>query len=333
MADLAPELVARAAFAKVGGGDPAWHALDTAVEAVADLTPWTDTFIGDRTGSWGAFESRRPLVPAKRWAERRKACDDAFSDKHWKEGPWQVEGRRILTQVVPAYTRVLKDLDEALEKIEGPTKAKVHRRAHADLALGRFWFSMSRFHLHALGLYASEIERFRPAPGFGQIKEYVCTYVPAIRMSDCLEAYDGRRISPEQEAAHAPPPELRRPHEQGNLLLIPTSDPDYRAQRDLERVLANLDPRLKAHALDMIESAKRVMARFAKTPWGWTTYYTEAVTFIWEPVEGGEEFTYRPGKGPKGETDVPTTPPDVPGGPTTPGGGPGSGPGGPVTPR
>jgi hypothetical protein len=273
------------------------------------------------------------LVQDKRWRERQRPCDDAFLGMEWGEAQWRGEGRRILTQCVPAYTRTLRELEETVQRIEDG-KVKVHRRAHADLLLGRFWLSMSRFHLHALGLYAAEIERFRSKPGPGAIDGYVITYVPAIRLSDCLEAYDGRRISPEKEAQNAWPAEHRQPNEQGNLLGIPWNDPDYRAQRDLERVLANLDPRLKDDALDMIEAAKRVMARFAKSPWGWTVYYTEADTFIWHPVKGGTSTPYRPGKGPTGEPeDPPETPPDVPGGPTTPGGAPPSGPSGPTTPR
>jgi hypothetical protein len=115
-------------------------------------------------------------------------------------------------------------------------------------------------------------------------------------------------------------------HQQGNLLDIPLKDPLFRARRELDRVLLHLDERLKPHAIDMIESARRVMERYARTPWGWTTYYTVAYTFVWHPVP--------PEKGPTGPMGPvgPTPTSEEPQAPVTPGGGGSSG-GGPTTGR
>jgi hypothetical protein len=247
--------------------------------------------------------------------------------------------------LVPLHNAAIQDLDDALAKVNAPGAAPVHPRRRADLTLGRFWMAMSRFHLHALGLYGAEIDRFRPA-GATDKDHYLFTYVDAIKLSDCLDAYDGRVLTPELEARYASvaalAPQDRHPHTQDNILPIPLNSPDYRARRDLEQVLKNLDPRLRADALDMLEAAKRVMERYAKTPWGWTVYYSVAVTFIWDPVPVGPGRQRRRGDpAPSDPDDPPTTPrdkePKKDPRPTTPGGGPkpggpGSTPGGPTTP-
>jgi hypothetical protein len=92
-------------------------------------------------------------------------------------------------------------------------------------------------------------------------------------------------------------------------------------------VLKYVDPRLRRRALDMIFSARRVMADYAESGWGWTTYYSIAYTFIFLPIP------HAPGPPPErpGEVVPPPPPPTTPRGPaTTPGG---SSPGGPTTGR
>jgi hypothetical protein len=159
----------------------------------------------------------------------------------------------------------------------------------------------------------------------GRVDRFLVTYVPTIRMSDCLDAYDGRTLSPRDEARYRrwTPPTARE--YQGNLLAIPEDDPNYRARRGLEPVLRHLDPRLRRRALDMILAGRGVMRRYARSGWGWTTYYCDAVTFVFEPVE--VERGSRPATG---EGSKPPPRPTTPRGPGAGGGS--SSPSGPTTP-
>lgn len=350
--ELAPELVARADFEKVGAGDRAWDAVDRAVGRLVDDTPWA------RSGSnvaWGAFDGRRAVRRNDRWRARHPPLDTLES--YMRPGTyWRTEGHRILTQVLPLYAKSIEDVDEALAEADRPGGKRPHPRARADLALTRFWLAMSRFHLHALALYTTELERFRPPEETVATGEFSVAYVDTIRLSDCLDAYDGRRVSPEREAEHEralgtpdKPPEGKRRRGntgwgaavleglQDNFLLFKEDDPDYRARRDVEKVLKNVDARLRSDALDMIQAAQRVMERYAKTPWGWTVYYSVANTFVWEqgwtPKGGWGRGGGSSGGGPTTPKDKPTEPkpPPPPGGGTTPGSAPSS-PGGPTTP-
>ncbi len=88
-------------------------------------------------------------------------------------------------------------------------------------------------------------------------------------------------------------------------------------------MLRYLDPRLRPRAEDMIHAAERVMRTYALTGWGWTTYYSDAYTFIFWPVEVPRG--HRPTRGGGRAPDAPTTPR----GPGSSGGG--SSPGGPKT--
>jgi hypothetical protein len=320
-------------------------------------TPWGHYLDGVRAvAAWGAFESRRPLRRHADWRPNRVPLDVVGRADHRDGTKWRADGARVRARVLPLYARALADLDEAQARLDLPGEPRCHPRARADLALGRFWLSMSRFHLHAFSLYAAELERFQPPEGTVRDGTYRVAYVDAIRLSDCLEAYDGRRITPEREAALEAEAVLRGlpapkgdPNPirgfgsaeglQGNLLTLPETDPDYRARRDLDKVMKNLDPRLRADALDMIRSAERVMERYARTPWGWTVYYSVAHTFVWRPGWTFPTVTRRAGGSGGGGGDTtprdkpPTTPkpPPAPGGGSAPGPAP-STPGGPTTP-
>jgi hypothetical protein len=328
IADLAPELVKRSEFARLGAGDPAWDALDRAARSLVEDTPWEDGMLSERWASgWGSFMARKPVQFEKRWEARRRPCDDVLGSAQGHEGELRRLGERLLEQVVPLYTQAIRDVDESLTTLRGPQAPKAHMRGMADLTLGRFWLAMSRFHLHALGLYMKEIERFKPDDPKESVDRYVVTYVPTIRMSDVLDAYDGRTLGAEGETKYQGRKIPGVKCQQGNILDIPVTNPDYRAKREQAHVLEQLDERLRPNALDMIEAARAVMARYARTPWGWTTYYSDAYTFVWTPVP-----PTRGSVGPMGgvgptppseEPDAPTTPPgggSTPGAPSTPGG-------------
>ena len=208
--------------------------------------------------------------------------------------------------------------------MEADAGARSHPRSVANLHLTRFWFAMSAFHLEAYSIYAREWRRFLPPAMEGHVERIYVTYVPTIRMSDCLDAYDGRALAAEQEGAYVRWVPQDAPGYQGNLLKIPPDDPNYRAKRSFDRVLLHLDPRLRRRALWMIRSGADVMKRYARTGWGWTTYYADAYTFVFKPVE--VERGSRPASG-EGSSRPPA--PTTPRGPSSSGGG--SAPGGPKT--
>ncbi len=83
----------------------------------------------------------------------------------------------------------------------GRTTVPIRGRV-ADLRLARFWFAMSAFHLEAFSIYARELDRFIPASMKGHVDYIAITYVPTIRMSDCLEGYDPRSLTLAEEAAY-----------------------------------------------------------------------------------------------------------------------------------
>ena len=104
-------------------------------------------------------------------------------------------------------------------------------------------------------------------------------YIPTIRLSDCLAGYS-QRVLPEADEARYAPVFPDRVGYQGNILNIPQEDPNYRAKRRMKNVLKNLDPRLRDRANSMIRAAEEVMARYARSPWGWVVYYSWASTFV-----------------------------------------------------
>jgi hypothetical protein len=312
---LAPELVAEADFARLRAGDEALAAMLDAQRIVLESTPWTDDAGSMGRGvasSWCGFD--QPGRPAARWRPREKPWD-WFLEKERSAKDWKAESAR-LAKVVADYDRALEILGEAQRKLAAGELGGACRRSQANLRLCRFWFETSAFHLDALRLFTGEIERFLPngAPEKGAVE---IAYTRVFKMSDCLEAYDGRTISPAQEKSygHSDPRGEWRGH-QGNSLAIAGDDPNYRAKRDLDYVFFRLDPRLLPRALRIVEAGADVMAREAKSGWGWVVYYAEPMTFISRPAPKGD-----------GVSDWPGKPDDAPSGGTTPG----SGGGGPST--
>lgn len=321
LARLAPELVDRDRYVRLRAGDPALEAQCQAMARVLSPTPWADGIRIQAASGWSAFERASPLKLQRDWFLRRRPYDDALRDS--EDGMLRL-GQRLNDEVLPAYDQALSIVERALYDHASGQERRSHPRSVADLYLTRFGLAMSAFHLQAYAIYASEIERFIPPEMQGHVDAILVTYVPTIRLSDCLDAYDGRTLSAEDEARYPVWEPAGAPGYQGNLLRIPVESPDYRAKRTLDRVLLRLDGRLRRRALLMIEAARAVMERYARTGWGWTTYYSEAYTFIFKPapVETGSRPT--PG-GSDGKPGRPTTP-QGPG--STPGG---SAPGGPAT--
>jgi hypothetical protein len=316
---LEPELVPVAEFARLRQGDEALAAMIEAQELVFKTTPWTDGSRGSGTpggaSSWCGFEPSCNGV-ASRWRPREKPWDDFCSGprsvKSWKE-----EGGK-LAPVVASYDRALRVLADAQQRLAAGRLAGTCRRSVANLRLCRYWFEMSAFHLEALRIYLTELDRFMP-PGADE-SSILITYTSAIKMSDCLDAYDGRTISVEDERRYghfdgAMPGGKNLRGYQGNFLATPLDDPNYRAKRDLDFVLFHLDPRLLPRANRMIDAARDVMAHEARSGWGWVVYYSEAFTFIWEPVPKGDGIGDR-----FGNPVDPVPPPHTPSG----GGGPGT---------
>jgi hypothetical protein len=323
---MAPELLPAPEFAKLRAGDEALAAMLEAQRIVFEATPWTDGSRGTSQGgasSWCGFDAGGAASP--RWRPREKPYDSYLggqrSVKSWKE-----EGAK-LAHVVAEYDRAVRVLADAQEKLAAGKLAGVVRRSQANLRLCRFWFEMSAFHLDALRIYLTELERFIP-PG-GDMKNVFITYTPAIRMSDCLDAYDGRVVSAKDEERHGHVEPADAPRgRQDNFLQIEHDDPDYRAKRALACVLLHVDPRLLPRANRMIDAARDVMAHEAKSGWGWVVYYSVADTFVWSPgsraggsaPESGHPDSSSPSN-PTPHGDPPPPPPPAPsdgGGPDTP---------------
>ncbi|MGE0192211.1 MAG: hypothetical protein AB7T63_09225 [Planctomycetota bacterium] len=321
---LAPEAVGMTRYLAARRGDPALGVLARVSAKLFEDTPWSDDGVGHRQShAWTTLTRTAPLRVEERAWVRRKPFDDIL---HGSELEIRDLGRRLLEDVLPLYDDAAEMLDEAAARM-APDRGGVHPRSHAHLLLTRFHVRMSAFHLQALGLYATELDRFIPEEMKDDVDRVFVTYVPTIRLSDCLEAYDGRELSPADEAAYPRQDLGGVPHHQGNLLQIPEADASYRARRQLTHVLRYLDPRLRARALQMIGAARDVMESYGQTGWGWTTYYTDAFTFLFHPVP--VQRGHQPSRGGGKAPPPPTTPRgggdgsggSTPGGPGTGGGG------------
>lgn len=245
---LMPELIPFRKFTREREGDRAADAIARAVRLVVDDTPWADTGWQRAASGWGGFARTRPLKREPKWFLRRKPYDLATSQT---ERDLPRMGQRIESEVLPKYDEAMRRLDETLRTVD---RNAVHPRSLANLRLARFWFAMSAFHLHGLAIYAQELDRFIPPAMRWSTDGVYITYVPAIRLSDCLEAYDGRRLSIADEMKYEPW-DPGCPGYQGRILQIPEDDPNYRAQRNLGSVLARLDKRLKGRALQMVQNS------------------------------------------------------------------------------
>jgi len=306
---MAPELVSVSEFASLHAADEALAAMLQAQRIVLDATPWWDGSRGLSRGgasSWCGFDSVDR--PAARWRPREKPWDELGEGERTVKA-WKAEVAKL--HATPAeYDRATTVLAEAQKRLAADGLAGASRRSQANLRMCRFWFEMSAFHLDALRIYLNEIDRFMP-PGADDRKVMI-TYAPAVRMSDCVDAYDGRTISTQDETkyghARAPTGEDLSRGWQGNFLAVPTSSPKYRAKRDLDYVLFHLDPRLLPRALRVIDAARDVMAHEARSAWGWTVYYSELHTFVWAPGPTGDGKDDR-----HGAPDEPPPPPNTPG--------------------
>lgn len=318
---LAPELIHETKYLHRLRGDKGFDALAKAANLVSGETPWADGFYDHRAASgWSSFRRAAPLSFHADWFLRRRPFDIVHAWSQSQPRDLKRAGRRIRAEVLPRYDLALEVIDRAIASDAAAANDCCHPRAMADLKLARFWFAMSAFHLEALSIYAQEVDRFIPDRLRGHLEGIWITYVPAIKLSDCLDAYDQRTLSLADEANYARWELPDQPGQQGNILMIPSDHPDFRAKRSLASVLKHIDPRLRRRAMDMVQSARRVMASYAKTGWGWTTYYSIAYTFIFLPVEGQRT----PGARPGGKEPPPPTTPRGPG--TGPGGSAGGGP-------
>lgn len=340
--ELAPPLDPRARWPARVAADDATRALLEAQRMVFDVTPWADTLVGDdrRADAWDAFTQAKPPVAADRWQPRRFPWDDPIPDgvplrKVADAIRW---GERIATTTLPRYEAALARLDAAVEAMGDGVGTPPPPRAQADLLLGRSWFAMSAFHLHALSIYLRELRSFFPPGTPAEPSELVVTYVPTIRLSDVLEGYEGRTVPPAWETSRRQPPPADIPRWQSNLLAIPRREPAYRALRSWDRVVERLDPRLLRDAMRVRVTADAVMRRFGRSPHGWVTYYADLYTFVWAPGNGPRSVLRRIGSAPVPPATTPpdaggTTTPDDDPLPTPPGGTPrpGSGSGGPTT--
>jgi hypothetical protein len=208
----------------------------------------------------------------------------------------------------------------------------VGARARNDALLERFWLKMSAFHLESLRVLTADPEHFLIHPK--DHWRYAVASVEAIRMSDCLEAYDGRRIPPEVEAASS---RFRRSLrdkatqiEQGNLLIVTSNpqvfepgyvptrgefvstggpfDPNYRAQREPLQPIANLDPSLQTRALDLIETGREIHDSLHGTPWDWVVYYSSIDVFVFLVEMAPPDDSIKPRPSKKPDDDGPATP-------------------------
>ena len=121
-----------------------------------------------------------------------------------------------------------------------------------------------------------------------------------------MEAYNRRELTLTNESRYERWVPANAPGYQGNILDIPIEQADFRARRNLGSVLKHLDPRLRRRALRMIDAARDVMRTYGRTGWGWTTYYSEAFTFIFKPV--GVRRGHQPARGGGKAAPRPTTP-------------------------
>lgn len=312
MGRLAPELGSKEEYLRAKRNDAALDAICKACREVVEETPWTDSAgpnLHERAPGWMFFRSTKPFAVFERFPTRDRPVDDIPDIEGMSATKLRREGEE-LGRVARRYDRAIAVLERAETSILGGAGGPAHPRSVANLALARFWFEMSAFHLDALSIFLRESSRLR--------ERGIVTYVPTIRMSDCLDGYLSLKISPADEAALRS--DFAPPEYQGNLLAVPQSDPKYRARREIDRVLRNLDPRLRERALRMIAAAESVMQRYARSPWGSVVYYSEAVTFVSEPVEEAAAEFDREGEDVEFLRPTTPRPGSSPGGPTSGGG-------------
>lgn len=313
MAVLAPSFGARREWASSRARDPAFGEMLAIVDTVKDRLPWPQDLGPTSGGVWCGFESSGGAAsPDRRWRARDLPCE-SFPLTGEAARDWSREADRARA-AAEQYAASADRLARLAERLAARSDARPSR-TDANVRLLRFWCEMSAFHLDALALLFDGIPKIGgPA---GRDAEVQVAYVAAIQMSDCLDAYDGRRITDDEERTLCERSDARlHAGAQSNFLVMLPGDPRVRARRSFDAVTRNLDPRLLPRARRMVAAAQSVMDRYAKSPWGWVVYYASAATFVHE---------MRTGRSAPGDVGAPapvppdSTPPDSdPGGPRTP---------------
>lgn len=240
--------------------------------------------------------SRRPGVEAS--GDRQRAVDvfetpgiprtilvdaDDFDARECERWP---EFSRLLRPPIAAHDRAWMELSHSLD-LDPATWQQLGPRARNDALVERFWLKMSAFHLESLRVLTADPERIliQPKKGWrGSVTPY-----EAIRLSDCLEAYDGRRIASELEFRFGRHRRRFLDHgsaqqfDQSNELVQDRYEPNYRAQRDDLEPIANLDDSLKTRALDLIATAREIHDSCRGTPWDWLIYHASIDVYRFVP--------------------------------------------------
>jgi hypothetical protein len=321
---MAPELVPAAQFVAQRRDDGALAALLAAQRLVFDVTPYSMSG-GKKPGSWCGFDA--PGRRAKGWRAREIPLDDfVWSDLGVgdKSNEQVLRASKACAAAAARYDEAVAVLDKALADLASGALHGASRRSQANLRLAKFWFEVSAFHLQSLGAAEADVDKARPQ---GAKLDLGTSRSLAVRLSDCLDAWDGRVVPDEVEtrfgsSQFADDPRIGAMF-QGNLLRISTGHPFFRAKRSLDRVLANLDPRLAARAKGVVAAAVDVMAHEGRSAWGWTTYYAGLETYRltatepakWKPPPKPAEQGSQP---PPPPPESPTTPGSDGGGTTTP---------------
>ena len=208
------------------------------------------------------------------WQPRRIPSDQFLTGS---AGQLRAVGRQ-LEQLVPRYDEALLILDGALARVdEGRDRSSSDRTDRGPEA--RPLLVRAERVPHGGAGPLPEGDGALRAAGLGRAQRRPSTSrtCPMIKLSDVVPAYDGRTLPPDTESHY--PRSLHRawsfpgredgparwepgeivPGQQGNILQIPTGHPDFRAERDVDAVLAHLDPRLEPRARRLIAAARAVM--------------------------------------------------------------------------
>lgn len=277
LAALAPEPLHPTAYLARREGDPALDLMCDVASRLAPLTAWADRWFDVQAApGWSDFVRARPL----RLAKGSPRLPHPWQGSLWPGYPRADRmAQHVLDEALPAYDAALEEVDDAIAAIDRGEDERSHARSVANLRRFRFDLALSSFHMQAFATAILDLGQPRASwirlQGLGRRMRLL----PAIRLSDCLDAYDGRKITPAEEATHAGWTPAEHRGYQGNLLGIPPTSAAFRAKRSLARVLLWLDPRLRPRAARLIRAARNVMTHLARTPWGWGVYYTDAYTF------------------------------------------------------
>lgn len=293
---LAPDVESRIAWIGRCTDDPIVELMARVGGRLARLPLWeTGSGSPPELAGFLAFEFQERIAFNRRFLERALPYD-ALELQLSSLRDVELSIRRA-NECIEAYETAIEQIARARTRFEGdPRVTQGHARSMANLRLFEFWLEMSAFHLEALRLFCDDLQLLSSRKFSDPVRVVYC---PAIRLSDCLEAYDGRKVSAIDDAMLTTrttvPPQCPE-GSQSNFLEIRTNDERYRARRDLALVLRNLRPELLGRARRMIAAAERVMNDYARSGWGWIVYYSEASTFIVAPSVNSESKVAPVGK-------------------------------------